>query len=193
MKPLQIITVLSLPILVNSENEFGWIDPETPLSARSTKAMGNRDLTLVFSDEFNDEHRSFQDGSDTRWTAEDRPAVVNAALQYYNSSHITTRNGLLSIETTRSDAHWTEYDPNNGQRYHFSRKYQSGMLTTWNKFCFTSGMIEISFQLPGKPFEGGLWPAFWVRKSFRVPIDFILPLQQSTQAVMLSSLSFLCS
>ena len=164
MTPLQTIIQLSLFLRVASQNEFGWIDPETPLSAHSTQGMSNRELTLVFSDEFNDEQRSFQDGTDTRWTSEDRPAVVNEALQYYNSSHVTTHNGVLKIETTRSNANWTEYDPNTGEQYEFSRLYQSGMLTTWNKFCFTSGMIEISFQLPGKPFEGGLWPAFWVRK-----------------------------
>lgn len=122
-----------------------------------------RDLVLVFSDEFNDPGRSFGDGSDTRWTAEDRPAVVNAALHYYNSSKaITTDDGAMALQTTREDSNWVEYD-STGREFYFQRDYQSAMVTTWNKFCFTSGVIEISVQLPGKPSRGGLWPAFWVR------------------------------
>lgn len=171
MISLATIVAFSLLLPVHSQNEAAWVDPETPLSARATKGMGNRDLTIVFSDEFNDPQRSFQDGADTRWTAEDRPAVVNEAMQYYNSSHVTTRNGVLAIETSRSNANWTEYDPNTGKVYEFSRLYQSGMLTSWNKFCFTSGMIEVSFQLPGDPFEGGLWPAFWVSDIERCWMD----------------------
>lgn len=183
MTSLATAVALSLLLPVQSQTEAAWVDPETPLRARSTKGMGNRDLTLVFSDEFNNPQRTFQDGADTRWTAEDRPAVVNEAMQYYNSSHITTRNGVLSIETTRSNAKWTEYDPNTGQVYQFSRLYQSGMLTSWNKFCFTSGLIEISFQLPGDPFEGGLWPAFWVRS--RDAFSFWLPFANSWRSNVL--------
>ena len=141
-----------------------WIDPQTPASARTVQAMDDRQLSLVFSDEFEEGRRVFGDGADTRWTAEDRPGTTNAALQYYNSSHVTTRNGKLIIETSRQDASWVENDPNTGQEYYFERDYQSGMLSTWNKFCFTSGMIEISFQLPGKALRGGLWPAFWVSR-----------------------------
>lgn len=121
----------------------------------------DRRLTIVFSDEFASNGRSFADGSDTRWTAEDRPSVTNAALHYYNSSHVTTKDGKMSIQTTRQDSNWVEYDAQ-GQEFFFGRDYQSAMVTTWNKFCFTSGMIEISVQLPGSPSRGGLWPAFWM-------------------------------
>jgi len=36
------------------------------------------------------------------------------------------------------------------------------MLQTWNKFCFTGGIVEAKVQLPGKSEVGGLWPAFWL-------------------------------
>lgn len=36
------------------------------------------------------------------------------------------------------------------------------MLQTWNKFCFTGGIIEARAKLPGKSNVGGLWPAFWL-------------------------------
>ncbi|KAL7561448.1 hypothetical protein ACA910_020271 [Epithemia clementina (nom. ined.)] len=150
------------PGIASADEAENWVDPSTPSSARTITGMNDRTLTLVFSDEFVDVGRSFADGHDTRWTSEDRPGVTNAGLQYYNSSHVTTSDGLLRIRTTRQDADWTEYDPNDGTVYNFSRWYQSGMVTTWNKFCFTSGVMEISFQLPGAALRGGLWPAFWM-------------------------------
>jgi beta-glucan synthesis-associated protein KRE6 len=36
-----------------------------------------------------------------------------------------------------------------------------GMLTSWNKFCFTGGLIEVSVQLPGNNQVSGYWPAVW--------------------------------
>lgn len=155
--------VLLLAVLITSARASRWVDSRTPVEAHVVQGMGDRQLHLIFSDEFEDEKRSFMDGHDTRWTAEDRPGIPNAAIQYYNSSFVKTRDGKLVIETARQNATWKEYDPKTGEQYSFSRVYSSGMVTTWNKFCFTSGMIEISFKLPGKALRGGLWPAFWVR------------------------------
>jgi len=36
------------------------------------------------------------------------------------------------------------------------------MIQTWNKFCFTGGVLEMSIQLPGHSDSGGLWPAAWL-------------------------------
>jgi hypothetical protein len=36
------------------------------------------------------------------------------------------------------------------------------MIQSWNKFCFTGGIIEAEVALPGKSEIGGLWPAFWL-------------------------------
>ena len=155
-EPLLLLSLLATPVASS------WVDPATPADARSTIGMkDNRALQLVFSDEFEQEGRNFGDGSDTRWTAEDRSAATNAALHYYNSSRVTTRSGKLIIETTNQDASYEEHDKD-GNPYYFTRNYQSGMVTSWNKFCFTSGLVEMAFQLPGKPNRGGLWPAFWV-------------------------------
>lgn len=165
---LLLCLVVGLPWVACSQE---WVDPSTPDNVRTLRGMHGRSLSLVFSDEFLEEGRTFADGHDTRWTSEDRPGIANAALQYYNSSHVLTKDGELVIQTTRANANWTEYDPNNGQAYEFSRLYQSGMLTTWNKFCFTSGVIEISFQLPGPALKGGLWPAFWVRSYLSVVLN----------------------
>jgi Beta-glucan synthesis-associated protein SKN1/KRE6/Sbg1 len=44
--------------------------------------------------------------------------------------------------------------------YYPDKKYiQSGMIQSWNKFCFIGGIVEFSAKLPGDPHTGGLWPA----------------------------------
>lgn len=35
------------------------------------------------------------------------------------------------------------------------------MITTWNKFCFTTGIVEVSVSLPGDGVTPGFWPAVW--------------------------------
>ena len=37
-----------------------------------------------------------------------------------------------------------------------------GMLTSWNQFCMTGGIIEVKLQLPGDPAKPGYWPAVWM-------------------------------
>lgn len=34
-------------------------------------------------------------------------------------------------------------------------------MSTWNKFCFTGGLVETSVTLPGSNDVVGLWPAVW--------------------------------
>lgn len=40
--------------------------------------------------------------------------------------------------------------------------YTSGMIQTWNKFCYTGGVIDFSVKLPGPFNSSGLWPAVWL-------------------------------
>lgn len=37
----------------------------------------------------------------------------------------------------------------------FTKNYTSGMVQSWNRFCFTGGLLEMSIKLPGKAKEGG--------------------------------------
>ena len=49
-----------------------WIDPDTPSESRTTKAAYSKDkrkYELVFSDEFEQDGRNFNDGNDPRWTS----------------------------------------------------------------------------------------------------------------------------
>ncbi|OZJ03629.1 hypothetical protein BZG36_03729 [Bifiguratus adelaidae] len=39
--------------------------------------------------------------------------------------------------------------------------YTSGMLQSWNKFCFTGGIMEVNVSLPGTGTVSGLWPGVW--------------------------------
>ena len=34
-------------------------------------------------------------------------------------------------------------------------------MSTWNKFCFTGGLVETAVSLPGLSNVAGLWPAVW--------------------------------
>ena len=43
-----------------------------------------------------------------------------------------------------------------------TKYYRSAMLQSWNKFCFTGGIMEAEIKLPGEAKVGGLWPAFWL-------------------------------
>ena len=72
-------------------------------------------------------------------------------LEWYDPSQITTKDGHLVI-TMESVADITQ---NHGLQY------KSGMLQSWNKFCFTGGLVEASVVLPGANNVLGLWPAIW--------------------------------
>jgi beta-glucan synthesis-associated protein KRE6 len=57
---------------------WGLIDLETPQSVYSKKSLdGSKDMTLVFSDEFNTDGRSFYPGDDPYWEAVDVSMVSN--------------------------------------------------------------------------------------------------------------------
>ncbi len=60
---------------------------------------------------------------------------------------VTTKGGNLVITLTEEQLH--------------GLNFKSGMLQSWNKFCFTRGYIEVNMSLPGDPRVPGLWPAAW--------------------------------
>lgn len=118
---------------------------------------------LVFSDEFNLPGRTFEDGSDPRWTALDKNDYTNDALHYYAASNaVTDQEGNLVITTEAKDTDVIGFDDVKRKKTHVTKHFRSAMLQTWNKFCFTGGIIEAKVQLPGKSDVGGLWPAFWL-------------------------------
>jgi hypothetical protein len=111
------------------------IDNDTPASAKTRVGYDGQDYDLVFSDEFNLDGRSFDAGDDPFWEAVDLWYWNTGDLEWYDSSQVYTANGSLHVRIDNV--------PLNGMQY------RSGMLQSWNKFCFTSGYIEVSLSLPG--------------------------------------------
>lgn len=118
---------------------------------------------LVFSDEFNTPFRQFHDGRDPRWTALEKNDYTNDALHYYAANNAATNeHGELVIRSQAAETDIVGFNDVHMKRTHIKKHFKSAMLQSWNKFCFTGGVIEAKVTLPGKSQVGGLWPAFWL-------------------------------
>jgi Beta-glucan synthesis-associated protein SKN1/KRE6/Sbg1 len=84
---------------------------------------------------------------------------TNAALHFYSEKNARTTNGVLNITTERKVNVYKAFDEVKKEFYPDKKYIQSGMLQSWNKFCFIGGAVEFSAKLPGDPHKGGLWPA----------------------------------
>ncbi|VVT45411.1 uncharacterized protein SAPINGB_P000741 [Magnusiomyces paraingens] len=123
------------------------VDPDTPESAYNYTAMDGSSWDLVFSDEFNMEGRTFYDGDDQFWTAPDFHYAATQDLEWYDPDAVITENGTLVLKLDAFQNH--------------NLYYRSGMVQSWNKFCFTQGRLEVSAKLPGNGSILGLWPGIW--------------------------------
>jgi beta-glucanase (GH16 family) len=142
-----------------SPTEYPTLSP----TASGTKNKSDDSFyKLIFSDEFNTDGRQFQDGADPKWTALDKNDYTNGALHYYSPENAYTANGDLVIETKAESHEYIGFNDTSRKNEMAEKHFQSAMLQTWNKFCFTGGIIEAEIQLPGKQDVGGLWPAFWL-------------------------------
>ena len=68
-------------------------------------------------------------------------------MEWYDPEAIITKDGALEITLSQRENH--------------NLNYTSGMLSSWNKFCFTGGLIVANVSLPGASDVVGLWPAIW--------------------------------
>jgi hypothetical protein len=142
------------------------------------------------SDEFNTENRTFKDGHDPLWTAldksdDDASSAGGGSLQFYNSSAVTTKDGFLHINTFLEKTKWNQYDHVNKEWKSHTTNFTSGMVQSWNKFCFTGGIVEVDIILPGAPHIGGLWPAVWMlgnlgRATYEASTNMIWPWSYDT-------------
>jgi len=123
------------------------IDPATPKEALTKRGLNGDVYNLVFSDEFNTDGRTFYPGDDPYWEAVDLYYWPTADLEWYSPDAITTKDGFLQITITEMPNH--------------DLNFQSGMLQSWNKLCFTTGILEASISLPGDGVTPGFWPGFW--------------------------------
>lgn len=115
------------------------IDLDTPDSAKTRTGFDGQEYELVFSDEFNTDGRTFYPGDDPFWEAADLWYGSTADLEWYDPKQVYTQGGALQIVMDQVA------DPSTNHNL----SYVSGMLQSWNKFCFTSGYIEVSMTLPG--------------------------------------------
>ena len=170
------------------EGRFSLIDKDTPQEVYTKLSpYDGRQLQLVFSDEFNVDGRTFWPGDDPFWEASDLWYWYEFELSFRNSlsDHVSgrhrtsngERSGQVSCNSPKGGAETVpRYDPQqlvtqNGSLVitleaanpegNHGLSYKGGMITSWNKFCFTGGLIEASVQLPGRYDVSGLWPAIW--------------------------------
>ncbi|CAA7262719.1 unnamed protein product [Cyclocybe aegerita] len=131
---------------------FQMIDRDTPREAYTKPSYRNpaEEMVLVFSDEFNMDGRTFYPGDDPFWEAVDLHYWGTNDLEWYDPVQATTEGGSLRLKIERA----------NPEDNH-NMNYRSGMIQSWNKFCFTGGILEASVQLPGSSIVSGLWPAVW--------------------------------
>lgn len=163
--PVTTTSVVVNAAVAKEANNIDWIDPDSPPQAYTIPALvpgDHRDYHLVFSDEFDQDGRTFEDGADPRWTALHKNDVTNNPLHYYSHDAVRTATGRLDITADLHVQTFEEYDPVHRVRVNTTKEVRSGMLQSWNKFCFTGGIVEFSVQLPGNPYTGGLWPAVWM-------------------------------
>ena len=97
---------------------------------------------------------------------------------------MTTKDGNLVITTRAVKTTWIDWNYETHMPITLTKNYTSGMVQSWNKFCFTGGILELSINLPGDADSGGksptqkniyitiiasiliihigLWPAAWL-------------------------------
>ncbi|CAN3373420.1 hypothetical protein DIURU_000351 [Diutina rugosa] len=141
----EVLTHYSYPLMGAIRTSL--VDPDTPDEYLTKKARDGSEWTLVFSDEFNAEGRTFYEGDDQFWTAPDLHYDATKDLEWYDPDAVITDKGTVNL---RMDA-FKNHD----------MFYRSGMLQSWNKFCFTQGRFEVSARLPFYGNKSGLWPGLW--------------------------------
>lgn len=133
------------PLLVNTRK--GLIDPDTPKTVKTRKGEHGDDYILVFSDEFNEDDRSFYEGDDPYFFAPNIWYGATQDLEWYDADAVTTSHGSLQMRLE--------------EFFNHELKFRSGMLNSWNQLCFKGGIFEVSVSLPGPAGVQGLWPGAW--------------------------------
>ncbi|ETS60660.1 hypothetical protein PaG_04556 [Moesziomyces aphidis] len=125
------------------------VDADTPQSAlKWSSSYDQASYHLVFSDEFEKDGRTFWPGDDPFWEAVDLWYSGTGDYEWYSPEAVNTTGGALVIALEEHQLH--------------NKNFRSGMVQSWNKFCFQGGYIEFSVRLPGAPSTSGYWPAVWL-------------------------------
>lgn len=124
------------------------IDVDTPNDAKEWTSQSTQEkLQLVFSDEFEQDGRTFFPGDDPFWEAVDIYYGATNDYEWYAPEAVNTTGGALQLTLTQKTNH--------------NLNFQSGMVQSWNKLCFQGGYLEMSVKLPGTQKQRGFWPGLW--------------------------------
>lgn len=113
------LDVGSRPLLTKPRKSL--VDPDTPSSAMKKTDAAGKTMNLVFSDEFNQDGRTFYAGDDQFFLAQDMWYWATEDLEWYDPDAITTSGGNLEIRMDAFETHGLQY--------------RSGMLQSWNLLC----------------------------------------------------------
>lgn len=97
------------------------VDPDTPSAAMHKTDASGKSMNLVFSDEFNQDGRTFYSGDDQFFVAQDMWYWATEDLEWYDPDAATTKNGSLELQLDAFANH--------------DLQYRSGMLQSWNLLC----------------------------------------------------------
>lgn len=124
------------PQRLTTLTQRGLIDPDTPQSAmKRTSSVDGSGWHLVFSDEFEEEGRSFWPGDDPYFEAVDLWYWGTGDYEWYSPEAVNTTGGALVISVEARETN--------------NKNFRSGMVQTWNKVCFQGAYYEIAARLPG--------------------------------------------
>ena len=139
-----------------------WCDADTPKTVRTRIGADSQVYNLVFSDEFNEKSRKFGNGLDKRWTALEIGDTSNKGAAFYLPEQATIQSdpqfpGVTSLLIKTENKSYVGDSPTGEKNIHMP--FSSAMLQSWNKFCFTGGIVEFRAR---QPRGGGYWPALWL-------------------------------
>ena len=78
---------------------------------------------------------------------------------------VSTKDGNLVISTKAVKTHYWEKKSDSEDAEYLVKNYTSGMVQSWNKFCFTGGVLEMAIELPGEAESGGVYICFYLLDS----------------------------
>ncbi|KAF9118102.1 hypothetical protein BGW39_001470 [Mortierella sp. 14UC] len=111
----------------------------------------------------------------------------NGTLEHHSSHKVTTRNGQLKITLQRdlTSPFGAKAQKRDGSSLGSACEYTSGMLQSWNKMCFQTGILEVAVRLPGSPSKAGLKPRIFVlgnlaRYGFPASMNGVWPFSTSS-------------
>lgn len=105
------VLLLLICAQVPEMGNYGLIDLDTPEDAYTFSSWRDGTAwTLVFSDEFEQEGRTFYPGEDAYWEAVDLHYWSTNNLEWYSPDAITTENGSLKISLSAKENHGLDYE-----------------------------------------------------------------------------------